>query len=61
MLALFAIGAGFSRRVFDALELHFARSGDASGAEQLVRRFYLLIRIEQGMRLTVLALMVLPL
>jgi len=60
MLTIIAIGAGLSRPVFNALEAHFARGGDAAGAEPLVRRFYLLIRVEQVLRLTVLALMVLP-
>jgi hypothetical protein len=60
MLTIFAIGATLSRPVFNALEAHFARGGDAATAAPLVRRFYLLIRIEQVLRLTVLALMVLP-
>jgi uncharacterized membrane protein len=60
LIALFVIGGGFSRPVFNALLAHFARGGDAASAEPLERRFYRLIRVEQALRLTALALMVLP-
>ncbi len=59
-LPIFAIGGGLNRPALLKLEAHFAAGGDVPTAEPLIRRFVLAHRLEQALRLAVLALMVLP-
>jgi hypothetical protein len=57
-LPIFAIGGAMSRPALVKPNAHFAAGGDAAAADPLVRRFLLAHRLEQGLRLVVLVLMV---
>jgi hypothetical protein len=55
---IFAVGGLMNRPALLGLRAHFATG--AGEAEPLLRRFFLAHRIEMALRLTILALMVLP-
>jgi hypothetical protein len=61
VVPIFAVGGAMNRPALMKLRDHFATGAEPAAAEHLVRRFLLAHRIEQALRLTVLALMVLPL
>ena len=60
-LAVFAVGGGMNRPALLGLEAHFRAGGSPSDAAPLVRRFFFAARLEDVVRLVILALMVLPL
>jgi len=60
VVPIFAIGGGLNRRALLGLRDHFAAGGDGASAERLIARFILAHNLEQALRVTVLALMVLP-
>ena len=60
VVPIFAIGGAMNRPALMKLRDHYAAGGATAAAEPLIRRFLWAHRLEQVLRVTIFALMVLP-